>query len=67
MSMELCVLANHGLEWPEPYSETTRDLWMHILNHIQVSKTLGALGIARKISRLLVELLKRSLPSKPRV
>lgn len=46
--MELCALANHGLEWPEPYLETTRDSPKHILNHFQVSKTPGALGIEGK-------------------
>lgn len=43
MSMELCASAIHGQEWPEPYLETTRDSWMHILNRTKVSETPGAL------------------------
>lgn len=44
MPTGLCALANHGLEWQEPFLETTRDSWMHILNRTKVSKTPGALG-----------------------
>lgn len=43
MSVELCASASLGLEWPEPYLETTRDSWMHILNRTKVSKTPEAL------------------------
>lgn len=43
MSTGLCALANHGLEWQEPFLETTRDSWMHILNRTKVSKTPRAL------------------------
>lgn len=43
MSVELCASASLGLEWLEPYLETTRDSLMHILNRTKVSKTPEAL------------------------